>query len=979
VSALPRPDVPSGPRRDLVDALHALHHRAGWPSLRVIAGSAGCSHTTVSTLFSSPRLPSWGVLSAVVEAMQGDVEEFRSLWLAVTTPDQPAGGRVARIAGRRDELSALRRHVDRGHGRMLMVAGEAGMGKTRLVDAAAGLVAEDTFVASGTCLPLSGEVPMLPVADVLRSVYEEDVGKWLKEAFAECAPYVARSLGDLVPELEPTPGRSTSDDGGARHRLLVAVESTLSALAAVRPLVLVLEDLHWADSLTLDLLEYLLNRDCGVPLVGTWRLDDPDTPAETNDWYARLRRLPRVQVVSLAPLTRDETAEQLDLLLGPGVHPGVVDRVYRRSHGQPLFTEQLAARPDDEALPGLLGDLLDRRLDRLGGRARTVARALAVADRPLGDALLVDTTGLSSDDLSHGLHELDDRHLLAAPRAHELRLRHPLLAEAVRRRLLPHELGAAHGRVATALARSDDPSPAEVAEHWQRAGDVHEELRWRVRAAQAAGRRFALAQAAAQWRRALDLWPDGLDAVGSPGVRRIEAYLAAMDALEFTDVEAAWTLAQEAMHTLDDPTGLDAAATYRRAAEFRGGLGHHEEGLALVGRALEIYEAAPPSPAYVDALARQEYLLSALGRDAEGAATAARAAEVSAALGDTAVYRTRLSVQAVYDAFAGDLTRALSRIEAAYGIPVTSPDPKGEVYVAVNHTVILLLAAAGPDEVAAAARPGLAAAAQWGLDTWPVSVLRANVATALLRAGQVRRAALLVDPVTDGNPTYLTSPEHSVRATLDLHRGRLASACRRFEALAEIPADSLGNLMEDVESVAEADLWCGRPRAALERLQAVLADAVTTDLSAQLGTVMVLAARAAADLADSLPVTSHRRQQLLAQLDGWLAEATQDPFGPLSAQATRHALAATWLAETTRLAGTSSLERWVAAAQAWDALSRPHDAAYCRWRGAQVAARTGRATTSRRLLTRAGRDAREHAPLSAAISSTLLAPSGAAH
>jgi lambda repressor-like predicted transcriptional regulator len=86
VGGLPRPEIPPGSQRDLVDALHDLQHRAGWPSLRVLAREAGCSHTTVSAVFSSPRLPSWGVLEVLVAAMDGNVAQFRRLWLAASTP-----------------------------------------------------------------------------------------------------------------------------------------------------------------------------------------------------------------------------------------------------------------------------------------------------------------------------------------------------------------------------------------------------------------------------------------------------------------------------------------------------------------------------------------------------------------------------------------------------------------------------------------------------------------------------------------------------------------------------------------------------------------------------------------------------------------------------------------------------------------------------------------------------------------------------
>ena len=166
MSALPRPELPPGPHRDLVDALHDLHHRAGWPSLRTLARETGVSHTTVSHAFSSPKVPSWGTLELLVEAMDGDTTAFHDLWLAATTPVDDGPAPTPRIAGRKPELAAVRRHLETGTG-LLLVTGEAGIGKTTLVGAAAAAIA-DTFVATGHCLPLSAEVPLMPVVDVLR-------------------------------------------------------------------------------------------------------------------------------------------------------------------------------------------------------------------------------------------------------------------------------------------------------------------------------------------------------------------------------------------------------------------------------------------------------------------------------------------------------------------------------------------------------------------------------------------------------------------------------------------------------------------------------------------------------------------------------------------------------------------------------------------------------------------------------------------
>jgi tetratricopeptide (TPR) repeat protein len=619
MAALPRPHVPPGPQRELVDALHELHHRSGWPSLRVLAREAGCSHTTVSSVFSSARLPSWGVLELLVEAMGGNVEEFRRLWLAASS--QSAGEPTdPPIAGRVPELSAVRRHLEEGTG-LLVVTGEAGMGKTRLVTAAASMAAPTTFVATGSCLPLSIDVPLLPIADLLRSTYDRDGGRWLTEALADCAPYVAGSVQLLLPELEPNAGSSRApDDEWSRQRLFGAVATTLQALASRHPLAVLLEDLHWADAATLDLVEHLLTRQVAIPVLGTWRSDDPATPERTVQWWRRVQRLRTCTTLPLHPLSRQETAEQLGLL-GGWTDPTHVDRIHDRSQGQPLFTEQLAAQGEGEPMPQLLADLLDHRLDEIGSEAWSVARALGIADRALDDGLLTDITGLDDADLTAGLHELADRHLLRRANGHRVELGHPLQAEAVRRRLVTLETVAEHRRIADALGRSADPSAAEVAEHWQRAEEPAEELEWRIRAAQSAAERFALSQAGAQWRRVLDLWPDADGTHGSPPIHKSEAYIAAMDALAHVDAVAAWEVAERAIRQVGEASGPDAAETYQRAADLRSGLGDPEGGLVLADRAIALHDPTERSVGHARALHQRAMLLEALGRYDEAGAS----------------------------------------------------------------------------------------------------------------------------------------------------------------------------------------------------------------------------------------------------------------------------------------------------------------------------------------------------------------------
>ena len=630
MGALPMPEFPPGPQRDLLHALHELHHRAGWPSLRTLARAAGCSPTTVSAAFSSPRLPSWGTLELLVEDMGGDVPDFHQLWLAASTPAGTRQEAVApRIAGRTAELAAVRRHLETDAG-LLLVSGEAGIGKTRLVTTAADTT--DMFVAAGSCLPLSVEVPLLPVADLLRSVHEVDDGQWLKEALADCPDYVPASLRRLLPELDRlVEAPAEPDDQWSRQRLLSAVAAVLTALGASRPLAVLIEDLHWADTATLDLFEHLLARGTTVPFVGTWRSEDPATPTGTSEWLTRVRRLPTVTEVTLGPLTSEETAEQL-VMLGAPATANDVDRIFGRSRGLPLFTEQLAAHAGvGGTLPELLADLLDRRLDGLDPPDWAVARALGTADRPVPEPLLRAVTALPVDELHVGLKALDRRRLLATTER-DVALRHPLLAEAVRRRLLPGEATETHRRLALAIAGLPDADPAEIANHWQATDDPVQELTWRIRAARAAAGRFAFAQAATHGLRTLELWPD--DAQRVDDLSRVDVGLPAVDALfHAVEIERAQVLADG---LADGPLSEDEAGQLLlRRCQARSMLGDAAGAMRMANEAVTTFETNGPSVALVRALKLVSYAHRNLGRITDAHASVTRALEICEAIGGT--------------------------------------------------------------------------------------------------------------------------------------------------------------------------------------------------------------------------------------------------------------------------------------------------------------------------------------------------------
>lgn len=977
VGALPRPDLPPGPRRDLDDALHALHHRIGWPSLRTLARRAGCSHTTVSHVFSSARLPRWAVLERLVEAMDGEAALFRDLWLRASSTDFDGGSTpVPRIAGRVDELDAVRRHLTFGHG-LLLVTGEAGIGKSSLCTAAVDQTVSEVTVLTGRCLPLSTEVGFLPFTDVLRASLEADEGRWLKEALADCPDFVRASLGPLLPELEQAgdeqagsacpPGGPETGDSWSRQRLLASIAAVLRALSALRPLALLLEDLHWADSSTLDQLDYLLSHQGCPPLVATFRLDDATVPRGTTSWLTRIRRLPEVHTMELAALSRDETAEQLRLLGTTPPAPELVERIYRRSRGQPLFTEQLAAHDDGSTLPPLLSDLLDDRLAAVDQSSWPVMRTLAVASRPLTFAQLRAASGLISDALVAALHQLDDQRLLAALDQDTVELRHPLLAEAVHRQLVPDEAAHVHRMLAEVLARTPSSAAADVAEHWQGAGEHAGELRWRIRAAREAERCFAGRQAAAHWLRVLQLWPPDAATVDRPPLRHIDAYFATMDALEASaQLEQAHVVASDAMALAPALDDRDLGELFRRSADYVADI-DGEAALALVDRSIHLLGRTADAEALLGALRLRAAVLGELGRVGDALAAARRAAELSERVGKPALRRVSLMSVAWHEAVTGSLDAAVADAAAAAAIEAPG-DPLLEISIGMRHTDILLRCGAGADDVEAAGRRGLDAAESCDIENGESVTLRANVAEAMRRAGRVREAARLVDSWTSGPLSPHRWALHLERAELDVLRGRLREAQERLAAVEALDQPSLWARAELAHHFAHSDLWLGEPRRALDRLLPVIDEAARASATTAMGSLLVLAARAAADLADQPgPTGLHLlRPELHDTLRAARAGAGTDP---LSSPA-QEALSWCWAAELSRVEGTPEPRAWLRAAAEWDRHTRPHEAGYCRWRAAQAVQALGQPAPAVRLLRRAEKEARGHLPLVTAIRRT---------
>ena len=375
-----------------------------------------------------------------------------------------------RFVGRTEELARLRELLARaadGEAGVALVGGEAGVGKTRLADQLAATANEqDVRVLRGGCVPLGEEgLPFAPVTAALRGL----VGK-LDPAELEAVAGPARAdLGRLLPDLAWGAGAAAAaavgagGAGASQGRLFELLLGVVERLAATAPLLLVMEDLHWADRSTRDLVAFLAAylRSVRVLLLLTFRSDELHRLHPLRGLLGELARNRRVERLELPRFTRAELAEQLAGLLGADPPARLVDDVHARSEGNPFFAEELVVASDGAgagpgALPPSLREVLLARVVRLGGGTQQVLRVAAAAGRGVTQLLLAAVAGMGEAALLDGLREAVDRQLLLPePGGDGYLFRHALLAEAVCGELLPGE----RVRLHTALAGGLRPAP----------------------------------------------------------------------------------------------------------------------------------------------------------------------------------------------------------------------------------------------------------------------------------------------------------------------------------------------------------------------------------------------------------------------------------------------------------------------------------------------------------------------------------------
>jgi DNA-binding CsgD family transcriptional regulator len=446
------------------------------------------------------------------------------------------------LIGRDDLLDLVDRRLDdvaAGHGQFLLLAGEAGIGKTRLLDAVrrkAGV--RDMPVAVGSVAPQDREVPAASILDLARTMRGLD---GLETTGTSLLALVSSSSPGLI---------------GRRRMVMDAVDLIIDALPG--PTMLGFEDLQWADDLSLEIIGELARRARTDPLliVADYRIEDVPPGTSLRDWRVRLITQRIAEEVRLRPLTREETALATSLILDTGLPASreVAAAVYERTDGIPLHIEELLgalsaeARADGSAIrdaqvPETIDDAVLARMAYRSTAAQAAARAGAVIGRCFAPEVLAGIMDLPIESLEAPLQELVD-HMVLAPMANGYYdYRHQLLRDVLYRTIPNSERRRFHARAGEFGASLEGASEIHASVHYERAGLRRQAFDAAVASAREASLMYAHRQSFALYRRAIANVPDDLDPIALGEL--FEAYSDEASAID--DSEVGERAAREAM------------------------------------------------------------------------------------------------------------------------------------------------------------------------------------------------------------------------------------------------------------------------------------------------------------------------------------------------------------------------------------------------------------------------------------------------
>ncbi|WP_433180523.1 helix-turn-helix transcriptional regulator [Actinoallomurus sp. CA-150999] len=843
------------------------------------------------------------------------------------------------FVGRQPELSVLAdalRRATAGTPGAVLIGGEAGGGKTRLVGEFADRIAGEALILTGACLQLSTVgFPYAPFTAALRQLVRE-VGA---AEIAALMPHDgARDLARLLPEFgEPA---ADPDPDSARVRLFEQMLVLLERLAERRPLALIIEDAHWADRSTRDLLIFLLRslRHAAVLLIITFRSDELHRSHPMRPVIAELERVEGVVRIDLPRLTRAETAGQLAGILGGEPDSRVVDAVYERSSGIPLLVEATADCPDC-GMPESLRDLVLAGVRLLSEETQDLLHLAAVAGVRFGHALLAAVSGLDDAAMSSLLRPAVDGNILVID-DQAYAFRHALIWEAIHDELLPGEHSRFHQRFAEALEA--DPSlsaggrfAVEVAMHWHGAHDHERALQAAWQAARVSEAAFAYAEQLQMLERVLELWERVPDAATRIGVDHVGVLRRAAQAAGASgEPDRGLAFVRAALAEVDeehDPEQVALILRRRARLKFDRGQAGALDDLRRAQRLLP--EDSPERAAVLEPLSR---ILVLLGDEDEARPVIEESLTLADRVGDDCAAAEALNNLAIAEAIHGRFAEALAALEQAAARAAHAHDDDARLRSHVNTLDVLFIK--GEYEAAiAAGRRTLTLAESLGQARTKGIIAAHNTSDAQVALGRWDEALETIEVAEKVSPSL----------------GRLSQLllCRAAIAIARGDGDAAA-MVERLTALSAADDPYPQQLLPLARLSIELRLAEGDGPGAVAATVRAVTDHDMGREARYIwPILVAGMRACVMEGDRALADrlraiaAAKPAYGPVMA-----AWRTTFDAESALADGTADRTAWEAAATAWGELGSPYPQAHALLRTAEAAIADGDRDAATRLL-----------------------------
>jgi DNA-binding CsgD family transcriptional regulator len=812
------------------------------------------------------------------------------------------------IVGRateRDAISAAYASAVAGHSQILLITGEAGIGKTRLVQ----VLVEQAGPPAGSARILIGE--SAPLAG----------------AALAYGPFIA-ALG------EPAQWLIAGDYSGgaaARHRTFERVVRLLAELAKRAPLVMILEDLHWADESSQELLAFLAVRLRDLPVLVVVTLREEDLTEAAQGWLADLQRRPRVRRLRLAGLAPAELAELVTGLVPPDGRQDRVAAVVRAADGNPLYALELA-RAGAAWLPPSITEAVLARAVGLPSPVRTVVDQVCVNDGGMSHELLAATVPLDEDRLLAATREAVSRRLLIAI-GEGYAFGHDLIRQVFYGQLLPGERRRLHRRVAEVLAAPAEPDQALLAIHWQLADRPDRA----APAALLAARRAVAARAYPEADRFYALAVDQARWLPEAGPALLEEAARA----------ASWAghperAAQYVATALDSAAGSERARLFERLGRYRWEAEDLRAAVEATSEALALLKDEPPSALRARLLAALASWRLVLGEAQEAWPLAEQAVAMAAQVGAEAEYARGLAILGIVQAQHGDLEAGLEALRISFSLAYRAGNVEGVVRAATNH-VHLLYTAGRCAEALEVARNGRRAAQDLAAPLPLTRALDNNTLMVLTATGRWEEADRLLTELIGETPASGTGYLQLMQLELAVGRGERERARDLAATLKNSPEDpQLHGQMHACQ--AEQALNDGDLVTAAEQVLAGLAALEGATLPGEEIRLLANGARTSADLA-CLPRAARPRHIAT----GWETDAAS--FAARARTITEEhgdeqpevaAFGAMAAAESAREYGIDDRAMWRAVADAWQKVDQPYREAYARLREAGAAIRAGR-------------------------------------